>query len=194
MTFCVTSDKSLWCALISRKLVIFIRNISLGQCSRLKGWLALLRPMCAFKTVSRFSILLPNINVLLPDPCYASKSHVSLGAHVSPCERWEQSVAANADSEASATYSYSSYHFQGRARYKKRIPYISSDSPRESNTACSLGHPSRKIFSAILMKGLPVNSGVGGSQPFAFWVHSENRVNIITWQWSKSTLVSESYR
>ena len=166
--FCVISDKTLWCALISRKLVIFIRNISLGQCSRLKGWLALLRPMCAFKTLSRFSILLPNSNVLLPDPYYASKSHVSLRAHVSPCERWEQSVATNTDSEASATYSYSSYHFQGRARYKKRIPYISSDSPRESNTACSLGHPSRKIFSAILVKGCPWTLESVGASPLHF--------------------------
>lgn len=159
------SDKSLWCALISRKLVIFIRNISLGQCSRLKGWLALPRPMCAFKSVSRFHIPLLNGNVLLPDPYHASKCYVSLRAHVSSCERWEQSVATNIHSEVSATYSYSSFHSQGRRRYKQRFPYVSSDSPRKSNTACSLGHPARKTFS---MKGCPWTLELMGASPLWF--------------------------
>lgn len=40
-----------------------------------------------------------------PDPHHGSKSCTSLGAHVSPHERWEQSVTANIHWETSATHS-----------------------------------------------------------------------------------------
>lgn len=188
------SDKSLWCALISRKLVIFIRNISLGQCSRLTGWLALPRPICAFKSVSRFSTPLPNSNVLLPDPYHASKSHASLRPHMLPCERWEQSVAANTDSEASATYSYSSFHSQVRGRYEQRIPYISSDSPRESNTARSLGHPSRKTFSAILVKGCLWTLESVGASLLRFGCTWRSEWTLLLGSDQNLPMVSESHR
>lgn len=61
--------------------------------------------MCTFKSVSRFSIPFLNCSVLLSDLHHATKSCTYLGAHVSPHERWEQSVTANTHWETSATHS-----------------------------------------------------------------------------------------
>lgn len=113
--------------------------------------------MCTFKSVSRFSIPFLNCSVLLSDLHHATKSCTYLGAHVSPHERWEQSVTASTHRETSATHSEKlTYNMEMsqplNSHLQQKVATSNSDGPWTMDHAMAKEQYSR-VQSVLLTQG-----------------------------------------